>query len=136
MKTSERMSRVRQRDTPIEVALRSAVWRQGGRFRLHLGDVPGHPDFGSRKSKVAVFVDGCFWHGCPTCYKAPTVNARFWKRKITYNRSRRASVKRQLESTGWTVVEVWGHEIERNVNPVANRVMKALLGRDDSAPPN
>jgi DNA mismatch endonuclease (patch repair protein) len=122
MRTSDRMSRVHRHDTPIEVALRRAVWKRGVRFRVHLSGVEGRPDFGSKGLKIAVFVDGCFWHGCPMCYVAPNRNAKFWRDKVTYNKRRRREVVRSLEGDGWTVVQVWGHEIDRNLPKVAQRV--------------
>lgn len=124
--TSARMARVRRKDTPIEVKLRKAVWSLGGRYRTQLTDLPGRPDFGSRVRRVAVFVDGCFWHGCPTCYRRPAANAVEWKRKVAYNRARRRMVRRQLKSMDWTVFEVWGHQVNGDLGKVALRVAKAL----------
>jgi len=122
MKTSERMSRVGHANTPLEIELRQAVWRLGGRYRLQLPGVPGRPDFGSRTKRVAVFVDGCFWHGCPTCYVEPARNRAFWRQKIVYNRRRREDVLRQLRSSDWAVVQVWGHD-------VASPTVAALIAR-------
>lgn len=126
MKTSVRMGRVRHFDTPIEVTLRRAVWAQGVRFRTHLKGIPGRPDFGLKTRKVAVFVDGCFWHGCPKCKNLPTTHQEFWREKVAYNQARRRHVRLALEKAGWQIVEVWGHEIERDIERVADRVCKAL----------
>jgi DNA mismatch endonuclease, patch repair protein len=132
MKTSERMSKVGHANTPIEIHLRKAVWQLGGRYRLHLSGVPGRPDFGSRVRKVAVFVDGCFWHGCPTCYVQPLQNPTFWKEKLAYNRRRRAAVLHELRSDHWTVVQVWGHDIASR--KIAARIARLLLGPRESTP--
>jgi len=129
-RTSERMARVRRKDTPIELILRRAVWARGARFRLHLQNVPGRPDFGNRRRRVAVFVDGCFWHGCPICRDFPTNNRRLWEQKFRYNRERRLKVRTVLERDGWTVVEVWGHEIWKNLEETADRVAQALVEVD------
>lgn len=75
-------------------------------WRRHL-PLPGKPDFAWRKEKVAVFVDGCFWHGCPRCYRAPRHNAAFWKAKVGGNRRRDRRADRQLRAMGWRVLRIW-----------------------------
>lgn len=69
--------------------------------------IEGNPDFVFRSSRVAVFVDGCFWHGCPKCYKAPSSNSGFWKEKLTANRKRDRVVTKVLMQKGWKVVRFW-----------------------------
>lgn len=130
MRTSERMSRVGHANTPIEIQLRKAVWQLGGRYRLHLSGVPGRPDFGSRTRRVAVFVDGCFWHGCPKCYVEPARNLTYWRKKIAYNRHHRVDVLRRLRSDRWRVVQVWGHDVASR--KVAARIARLLLGPVES----
>ena len=75
-------------------------------WRRHL-PLPGKPDFAWRKEKVAVFVDGCFWHGCPNCYRAPRHNAEFWKAKVEGNRRRDRRADRALRAMGWKVLRIW-----------------------------
>lgn len=120
------MKRVGVKNTPIEVMLRREVWKHGLRYRLHPNDIPGRPDFANRRLRLAVFVDGCFWHGCPDCYVAPKTNVPFWAKKIAYNRARRARVKRELKRKGWVVVEAWEHEVNKDVQKVARRVLTAI----------
>jgi DNA mismatch endonuclease (patch repair protein) len=122
------MKRVRQSDTVLELTFRRALWAHGLRYRIHLNGVEGKPDLGLRGRRVAVFIDGCFWHGCPTCKNCPATNHKFWVQKFQYNRERRVEVKAKLERMGWTVVEVWGHEIERNLDVAVDRVASALQG--------
>ena len=74
-------------------------------WRRHL-PIPGRPDFSFRKQKVAVFVDGCFWHGCPRCFRLPKQNRAFWKTKIEGNRKRDRSVNSRLRRLGWKVVRI------------------------------
>lgn len=124
---SARMRRVKQRDTPIELALRRELHRRGLRYRICAKDVPGRPDIVNRKRGVAVFIDGCFWHGCPRCYVAPRSNADFWQRKIAYNIGRREKVRAELRGLGFRVVELWGHEVEGNLRQVVARVERAFL---------
>jgi DNA mismatch endonuclease, patch repair protein len=75
-------------------------------WRRHL-PLPGRPDFVWRKEKVALFVDGCFWHGCPRHYLPPRKNIEFWQRKIETNRARDRRVDRQLRRAGWTTLRIW-----------------------------
>jgi DNA mismatch endonuclease, patch repair protein len=75
----------------------------------------GKPDFVFPQQKIAVFVDGCFWHGCPRHYKAPRTRTNFWKAKIERNRRRDRLVTRALRKLGWTVVRYWEHDIEFDI---------------------
>jgi DNA mismatch endonuclease, patch repair protein len=79
----------------------------------------GKPDFIFRAKRVAVFVDGCFWHGCPKCYKRPGSNQMFWDTKIATNRKRDRYVNRELRKLGWQVVRIWQHQLKRPARTVA-----------------
>ncbi|MGB0581577.1 MAG: very short patch repair endonuclease [Limisphaerales bacterium] len=85
-----------------------AIFRELGitGWRRHQ-KLPGKPDFVFRKSKVAVFVDGCFWHGCPRCYQAPQTRSEFWRNKVETNQRRDRRVSRQLRDMGWSVHRFW-----------------------------
>ena len=74
----------------------------------------GKPDFVWRSARVALFVDGCFWHGCPRCYRAPRNNVRYWREKIRRNRTRDVSVVRALHEAGWKTLRIWECELGRN----------------------
>lgn len=93
-------------------------------WRRHL-KLPGAPDFAFPASRVAVFVDGCFWHGCPRCYRAPRSNADFWREKIARNRVRDKRVARQLRYLGWSVLRIREHSLG-NADSVAKRIRRAL----------
>lgn len=71
----------------------------------------GKPDFVFRRQRIAVFVDGCFWHGCPRCYKRPNSNQEFWDAKIDRNRRRDRLVARELRLSGWQVIRFWQHQL-------------------------
>lgn len=86
----------------------------------------GKPDFTFIRERVVVFVDGCFWHGCPKCYKRPKSNRKFWDEKIAANRKRDRQVNRELRELGWRVVRVWQHQLKKSA-PVAERVKRALV---------
>jgi DNA mismatch endonuclease, patch repair protein len=80
-------------------------------WRRHL-KLPGKPDFVFRKERVAIFIDGCFWHGCPRCYKMPGDNRRYWRTKVNANRCRDRKNAALLRSLGWRVMRVWEHSLE------------------------
>jgi DNA mismatch endonuclease (patch repair protein) len=109
-----RMQATSRRDTPAEVALRSALHRRGLRFRLHrkIAGVPRvRPDIVFVSAKVAVFVDGCFWHGCPEHGTLPKSNRDWWTTKLQANAERDQRHSAALRKVGWTVVRVWEHEV-------------------------
>lgn len=104
------MSRQRRRDTGPELALRRALHALGLRFRVQLRELPGRPDVALTRARVAVFVDGCFWHRCPEHAIAPKANADWWEQKLSRNVDRDREVDRRLRQLGWEVVRVWEHE--------------------------
>jgi DNA mismatch endonuclease (patch repair protein) len=111
-KRSEVMGRVRAKGN------RSTELRLIGIFR-ELGitgwrrnqDLPGKPDFVFRARKVCVFVDGCFWHGCPQCYRRPASRQDYWDAKVKHNRDRDRKVNRDLHARGWLTLRVWEHQL-------------------------
>ena len=110
---SERMGRVRRRDNGPELAVRRLLHRAGLRYRVGW-PVPGQRrrtiDIAFTRLRLAVFIDGCFWHGCPEHLHVPQNNAAWWVRKIGTNRARAADVVAQLDSLGWTAMRFWEHE--------------------------
>lgn len=124
------MSRIRghgNKDTElrlIQIFRSSGIkgWRRGSKL-------PGKPDFVFPKLKSAVFVDGCFWHGCPKHATWPKTRAAFWLAKITGNKARDRRVNRLLKAKGWTVVRVWEHELRRRDEMKLIRRLNRVLGR-------
>jgi DNA mismatch endonuclease (patch repair protein) len=111
--TRRRMSRQRSRDTDPERALRSLLHRMGLRFRVHRRPVPGlrrEADLVFAGARVAVFVDGCFWHCCPEHATSPRANGAWWAAKLAANVARDRDTDRRLAEAGWRVVRVWEHE--------------------------
>lgn len=119
------MSHIRGKDTGPEIILRKALWAKGLRYRLHY-KVKGKPDIVFVGAKVAVFVDGCFWHGCPLHAVRPKANAEFWQKKLDANIERDARVSIELEALGWTVMRFWEHEIKEELASVIARVAEAV----------
>jgi|SRR5581483_4949865 len=108
-----RMEVTGRRDTAAEVALRSILHRMGLRFRVDQAPIPGvrrRADLVFKSARVAVFVDGCFWHGCSEHGTWPKANPEFWREKIETNRRRDADTDRRLREAGWLVLRVWEHE--------------------------
>lgn len=119
------MSRVKSRDTDIERLVRSELHRHGRRFRKHAKDLPGKPDLVFRSAKVAVFIDGDFWHGYRFPAWAHTV-LEFWQDKIEQNRTRDQRNFRKLRQAGWCVIRLWQHEVEGNLKDCVGRIEWAL----------
>ena len=113
-KRSELMSRVRSRgNRDTELALIEVFRRHGITGWRRQQAVFGNPDFVFPKIKVVVFVDGCFWHGCPLHAAKPRNNAAFWREKLASNKARDRLVSRTLRRAGWRVIRIWGHELPR-----------------------
>ena len=109
----KRMRATGRRDTAPEMALRSILHAMGMRYRVDTSPLKGirrRADLIFGPAKVAVFVDGCFWHGCPIHGTWPKKNAEFWRDKIETNRRRDADTDRRLEEAGWLAIRVWEHE--------------------------
>ena len=104
---SEQMARVRSQNTLPEVYLRHALWRLGLRYRLRSA-LPGSPDIVLPRYRTALFVDGCFWHGCPEHYRSPVANGDFWTAKLTRNMNRDARADAELAGMGWHVIRGLG----------------------------
>lgn len=111
------MAAIKSRNTGIEMRLRRALWSRGFRYRVRTS-LPGSPDIVFPSRRVVVFCDGCFWHGCPKCYRRPATNEDYWTAKIARNKRRDEQITRQLESDGWTVLRYWGCDIEKRLDAV------------------
>lgn len=124
------MSRVRQRDTDLERSVRSELHRAGYRFRKHVTTLPGRPDLVFPSHRIAIFIDGDFWHG----YRLSTWKHKlqpFWLQKIEENRRRDVCNFRKLRRRGWTVLRLWGHDIERNLERCISRIQVLLDARPE-----
>lgn len=116
----------RRRDTKPELAVRRLVHAAGLRYRVDarpLPDVNRRADLLFTRAKVAVFIDGCFWHGCPEHHTIARANAGYWAEKVSRNRERDAETDRLLEAAGWIVVRAWEHQAPA---VVAERIMAAV----------
>ena len=107
---SMQMSRMPRAGTAPEVALRRELHRRGMRFRLHARQLPGRPDIILPSTKIAIFVDGCFWHACPDHGSMPKNNRDWWQAKLRRNVERDREKDTALERLGWLVIHIWEHE--------------------------
>ena len=126
---SERMSTFPRRDTAPELELRRELWRRGLRYRVDRpldGKRRRRADLTFVGPKVVVFVDGCFWHGCPEHGTSPKANAEWWAEKLARNMARDADTDEYLSSQGWTVLRFWEHE---DVLAAADQVERVVRAR-------
>lgn len=125
---SKTMSAIRGRgNKATEIRLRFMLVRAGIRgWELHSKGIVGNPDFFFPAHRIAVFVDGCFWHGCPICGHVPKTNTDFWKAKIQRNRSRDHENTKKLKKLGIRVVRYWEHELRENPQKCVSKLGKQL----------
>ena len=122
----------RSRDTKPELAVRSAVHRRGLRYRVATRPQPElrrTADMVFRRAKVAVFVDGCYWHGCPEHHTQPATNREYWAEKISGNIRRDKETNEHLERAGWTVLRFWEHENTETVADTIETSVRSALRR-------
>lgn len=123
------MASVRSKNTSPEIRLRRALFHAGIRgWRCHYKRAPGKPDLAWPSLKVAIFVDGGFWHGHPSRHK-PGRSGEYWDEKIAGNVARDRQIDAALQAAGWVAIRVWDFEIRRDVATVVNRVVSALAAR-------
>lgn len=122
------MSRVKNKDTDIEVRVRSILHRRGWRFRKHVKSLPGTPDLVFPGPKIAIFINGNFWHGRQFA-RLRTKIAPFWIEKIGKNRARDLANYVALRRMGWRVLRIWQHDIKRHPDAVIARIEYALTRR-------
>lgn len=122
----------RSRDTKPELVVRKLIHARGLRYRVAYRAIPTlrrTVDIAFTRAKVAVFIDGCFWHGCPDHYQRPNSNRLYWDAKVIQNRERDAETARAFEANGWTVLRFWEHEVRSDPQAVANGIIDAVRRR-------
>lgn len=122
---SKTMSLIRSKNTKPEKLLRSSLWKRGLRYLVH-PKIKGKPDIIFKKNKIAIFIDGCFWHMCPICFKPPKSNIDYWKPKLNRNKERDKTVTLELEEEGWTVLRFWEHEIFNDLDSVEGKILSTI----------
>jgi len=124
--TTARMRKVRRRDTPAELVIRRHLTHLGLRYRVDVEPWPGfrrRADIVFRRERIAIFVDGCFWHGCPLHYVSPKRNGDWWRSKITSNVRKDGEVAASLTTNGWSCLRFWTHsDMDDAAQDIARRV--------------
>lgn len=120
------MSAIKGKNTKPERILRYILWQSGFRYRLR-SFLPGRPDLVFPRVKLAVFIDGCFWHGCPKHFVPPKTRANFWREKIRRNKTRDRLVVKELRRLNWHVARIWEHEIKEDPQRAANEIKSVYL---------
>lgn len=128
------MSRVRKGNTKLERSLADLL-ESGGltSYVKYSKDLPGSPDFVFVRKKVVVFLDSCFWHGCPKHLRMPKSNLSYWRSKIAANRRRDSRQTRDLTSRGWRVLRIWEHDLKAP-RTIIRRIRRALAGHQRVVP--
>ena len=122
------MSANRAKNTKPEIQLRKALWQSGARgYRLHYKRVPGRPDISFVSKKVAIFVNGCYWHRCPKCnYTIPRTNSTFWQTKFDNNVARDERKRKELRRLGWKVITVWECDLKNRFAATLSKILRAF----------
>ncbi len=121
------MSRVRSKNTKPELILRKFLFSKGIKGYRVNSILPGKPDITFTKYKLAIFIDGCFWHKCPNCFSPPQTNKEFWLKKIDGNVERDKKINKVLSESGYIVIRFWEHEIEYDLNNCYDTIYKTLI---------
>jgi DNA mismatch endonuclease, patch repair protein len=120
------MSRIRGKNTRPELKIRRMLFSKGIRgYRIHYG-MQGQPDIVFVKKKIAIFIDGCFWHKCPVCFQEPETQKEFWAKKIQSNVKRDEKVNELLKNDGWEVIRFWEHDIRKKPDKVVKKISEIL----------
>jgi len=127
--TSRTMSAIRAKNTKPEIVLRKALFKSGLRgYRIHRADLPGRPDISYLKKKLAIFVNGCFWHRCPYCKPAlPKSHKDFWREKFRKNKNRDKRKIAILKKEGWKTFVFWECQIEKDVDAYLKLISRVSL---------
>jgi len=126
-KRSEIMSKVRSRDSRIEVDFRKAIWRAGFKYRKNPTKYFGKPDLVLKKYKTVIFIDSCFWHGCKKHCRIPTARRKYWTEKIARNMERDKEVSKHNKKQGWKIFRIWEHKIKSYQNAtLVSEIVKKL----------
>jgi len=120
------MSKIRSKDTKIEILFRKVLWKKGFRYRKNSSKYFGKPDLVLPKYKTVIFIDSCFWHNCPKHGYLPKSNLKYWRKKIERNKERDKEVKKHYKKISWKIFRVWEHDIIKQQSIIINKLSKLL----------
>ena len=116
------MSKVRNKDSKIEIDFRKAIWKAGFRYGKNPTKYFGKPDLVLKKHKAVIFVDSCFWHGCKKHCRLPATRKKYWTEKIERNKQRDKEVNRHYKKIGWKVIRVWEHDLLQKAQKIIQQI--------------
>lgn len=128
-KRSQIMRAIRSKDAKIEIALRKELWKRGLRYRKHFSGLMGKPDIVFVKDKIAIFIDSCFWHGCPYHCRMPHSSRAYWNSKIKRNKKRDKEVNKWYKANRWKIFRFWEHTISGDIRKCVKKIMNAFKER-------
>ncbi len=120
------MRAVKSNDSKMEIKFRSALWRSGLRFYKNVKSLSGKPDIVFPKKKVVIFLDSCFWHGCPEHLRMPKSNLDYWQPKIERNKKRDSEINAYYSENNWQIFRIWEHELKTNFDNQVSEVARAV----------
>ncbi len=126
-KRSEIMSKVRNKDSKIEIKFRKALWKEGFRYIKNSTKYFGKPDIVMPKYKTVIFVDSCFWHGCKKHGTVPVTSNTFWVKKLDRNRQRDKEVNRHFRKKNWKIIRIWEHDLKKKLEKTINNVIEKII---------
>lgn len=128
-KRKEIMSKIRGKDTKIEVKVRNWLHKQGLRYRKNCKEIPGTPDISIKKYKIAIFVNGCFWHAHHDCklFRYPKSNEEYWAKKLAQNVARDRGNIEKLHNLGWNVFVIWECQVEKSFDSTMKNLLDEIL---------
>ena len=121
------MSKVRSKDSKIEIEFRKKLWQAGFRYRKNATKYFGKPDIVLPKYKTVIFIDSCFWHGCKKHGSMPQTRKRFWEAKIERNKQRDREVNRYYKKIGWKIFRIWEHKLKLSNREILKEVFDFMI---------
>ncbi|MBI2657968.1 DNA mismatch endonuclease Vsr [Candidatus Woesearchaeota archaeon] len=120
------MAKVKGKNTCPELNLKKLLSMAGIKYTTNR-KLEGKPDIILKPQKVTIFIDGCFWHKCPICFRAPKSNTSYWKQKIKKNVNRDRKLNKTLKKEGWKVIRIWEHDVFKNPDKVLFKIIKNII---------
>jgi len=125
-KRSQIMSKIKSKNTRLENKIISDLWKRGFRFRRNVASLTGKPDIAIKKYKIVIFIDSCFWHGCPRHCRMPSSNRTYWEKKIKRNKERDREVTNFYKEKGWHILRIWEHELKNDYENILSKIEKFI----------
>ncbi|MBS4022497.1 MAG: very short patch repair endonuclease [Dethiobacter sp.] len=124
---SQTMKNIKSSNTKLEREITKELWQRGFRFRTNVHDLLGKPDISIKKYKVVIFIDSCFWHGCPLHCRVPSSNTEYWESKISKNKKRDSLISASYKQKGWNILRIWEHELDNSFKAVMEIISNFIL---------